>query len=106
MKILVSDILHSKIAAFHNEGLQIFPLLEQYYKLRDKVELSFEGVERCSTQFLNASIGKMYLLYEPDAVDSILLINPGTLPNLLSKVEEVKSNAIVSKNDMPVAAAQ
>lgn len=106
MKIFVSDILKSKIAAFHNEGLQIFPLLEQFYKQHNKVELSFEGVERCSTQFLNASIGKMYLLYEPDTVDNILLINPGSLPNLLSKVEEVKSNAIVSKNDNSIVPAQ
>lgn len=106
MKILVSDILHSKIAAFHNEGLQIFPILEKSYTKQDKIELSFEGVERCSTQFLNAAIGKMYLLYEPKIVDSILYINPGTLPNLLSKVEEVKTNAIYSKNELTVATAQ
>lgn len=106
MKILVSDILKSTIAAFHNEGLQIFPLLEQFYKQGEKVELSFEGIERCSTQFLNASIGKMYLIYEPDVVDSIILLNPGMLSNLLSKVEEVRFNAVMSKNDMTLATAQ
>lgn len=105
MKIIVSDILESKIAAFHNEGLQIFSMLEQQFKQHERVELSFEGIERCSTQFLNASIGKMYLLYNPESVDGILLINPGALSNLLSKVEEVKENAILSKEDSLFAGA-
>ncbi len=104
MKILVSDILNSKIAAFHNEGLQVFPLLEQQLNHREKVELSFEGIDRCSTQFLNASIGKMYLLYDASMVDSFLVINPGSLSSLMSKVDEVKANAIVSKEDPALAA--
>ncbi len=103
MKINVSDILRSTIAAFHNEGLQIFSLLQQQFLIKEKVELSFEGIERCSTQFLNASIGKMYLLYETEMVEEFLKINTGNLPNLLSKIEAVKENAIISKEDPELA---
>lgn len=103
MRITVSDILESKIAAFHNEGLQIFSMLEEQFKKHQRVELSFEGIERCSTQFLNASIGRMYLLYEPEAIDDFISVNPGTLSSLMSKIEDVKENAILSKEDSTFA---
>lgn len=97
MKIVVANIIKSKIAAFHNEGLQIFPLLESAYINGEHIVLSFDGVERCATQFLNASLGKMYLLYDPKIVDALVSIEDGNLTNLKIKISEVRENAIDSK---------
>lgn len=97
MSINIQNIINSKVAAFHNEGLQIFILLEEAYAKKQTVEISFEGLQRCSTQFLNAAIGKMYLQYDPALLNILIHYNFGTLQNLLAKIEEVKENAIDSK---------
>jgi hypothetical protein len=97
MQVVVKHIIESSIAAFHNEGLLVFPLLEQAYQNKEKAELSFVGIERCATQFLNASIGKLYMQYDPAVVDSLLSYDYGTLVNLAAKIAEVRENAIHSK---------
>ena len=97
MVINIKNIIESDIAAFHNEGLQIFSLLEQCYFKKQEITLSFEGLNRCSTQFLNAAIGKMYLQYDPALIDHLLHYNFGSLQNMDAKIEEVKENAINSK---------
>jgi hypothetical protein len=97
MQLVVKNIIQSSIAAFHNEGLLVFPLLEQSYLKKEQVELSFVGIDRCATQFLNASIGKLYMQYDPKMVDSLLSYNYGTLANLAAKIAEVRENAINSK---------
>lgn len=97
MKAVVKNIIQSTIAAFHNEGLEVFSLLEKAYKNQERIELSFEGIERCATQFLNASVGKMYMQYDPKIVDILISFNYGNLPYLSQKIAEVKDNAINSK---------
>lgn len=97
IKAVVKNIIQSTIAAFHNEGLQVFSHLEKAYKNQEQIELSFEGIERCATQFLNASIGKMYMQYDPMVLDVLITYNYDNLPYLSQKVAEVKENAINSK---------
>lgn len=97
MKAVVKDIIQSSIAAFHNEGLQVFPYLETAYKNKEHIEVSFAGMERCATQFLNASIGKMYMQYDPTVLDALISYDYANLPHLSEKIEEVKDNAIHSK---------
>ncbi len=97
MKAIVKDIINSTIAAFHNEGLQLFSQLERAYTNKERIEVSFVGIDRCATQFLNASIGKMYMLYDPKIVDSLISYDFGGLRHLKDKIEEVKLNAIDSK---------
>lgn len=97
MKAIVKNIIQSSIAAFHNEGLQVFPYLETAYKNKEHIEVSFEGIERCATQFLNASIGKMYLQYDPTVLDALITYDYANLHHLAEKIDEVKDNAINSK---------
>jgi hypothetical protein len=97
MIINIKNIIESNIAAFHNEGLQIFSILEKSYSKGQQVTVSFEGLKHCSTQFLNAAIGKMYLQYNPALLNNLLRYNFGDLQNMEAKVEEVKENAINSK---------
>jgi|SRR5882724_1304812 len=97
MKVVVKNIINSTIAAFHNDGILVYSHLEKAFLNKEQVELSFEGIERCATQFLNASIGKLYLQYDPHAVDNILQYNYANLSNLKAKISEVRNNAINSK---------
>jgi len=97
MKAVVKNIIQSTIAAFHNEGLQVYSFLEKAYDKKEHIEVSFEGIDRCATQFLNASIGKMYMQYDPTVLDALISYDYANLPHLASKIEEVKENAINSK---------
>jgi hypothetical protein len=60
MKILIKNVLESDAAIFHNEGLLVNGVIELGIKFGKKVSLSFDGIEHCSTQFLNAAIGKLH----------------------------------------------
>lgn len=97
MTIEVKEIIKSPIAAFHSDGLAVFAHLQNAYSNNKAVNLSFQGVEHCSTQFLNASIGKLYLQFEAAIIDSLLKYDTASIPHLAQKIEEVRENAINSK---------
>lgn len=96
MRIEVKSVINSPIAAFHNDGLLVYNLLEDSFKKKEPIELSFIGIDRCATQFLNASIGKMYLEHDPSILES-LIIYKDIDDNISFKLSEVKENAINSK---------
>lgn len=98
MKIIVNNILKSPFAAYHNEGLLIYQLIEQELKNMKPVELSFEGVETCSSMFLNACIGKLYLNFPPAQIESLLKYT-GTkeLKTFNAKLDDVIQNALNSE---------
>lgn len=98
MKVVIADMIQSDLAIFHDEGLQVYSYLASLLKSGEKIEVSFEKVERCSTQFLNASIGKLYLEFDQKLVDSYLSFNYGEINLLREKIVEVRDNAIHSKD--------
>lgn len=98
MKIKIANIIQSPFAIYHNEGIEIYKILEQALANNEKIEISFDGIKRCSTQFLNACIGKLYLLKEPQLVDHSISFDYSIHPPLLkAKIDEVRSNAISHK---------
>lgn len=97
MKILIANILNSKLAIYHEEGLVVFDALKEAYSKEKPIVLSFVGLSRCSTQFLNASIGKLYLSFDPKIVDSLVTYEYGDYSLMETKVKEVRDNAINSK---------
>lgn len=69
MNISVSDILKSQNAVFHEDGLFVFEAVDAAMKGNEKkVEVSFEDIRVCTTQFLNASFGKLLLAYGDDVI--------------------------------------
>lgn len=96
MTISIQNILNNEYAIFHNEGLSVYEILKNKIENREKTQLSFQGISRCSSQFLNACIGKLYLLYKQDQIDSLLTFeNTNELLDL--KIKDVIENAINSK---------
>lgn len=60
MLIRIQDILHSQNASLHDDGLMVFDVMKDAVDHhKTPVEVSFEGVKRCTTLFLNASFGKL-----------------------------------------------
>ena len=68
MNISVSDILQSKNAVFHEDGLMIFNAVATAMNTKEEIEVSFGGIRVCTTQFLNASFGKLLLTYGEEVV--------------------------------------
>ena len=97
MTIEVKEIIKSPIAAFHSDGLAVFAHLQTAYNNKEQITISFRGIQHCSTQFLNASIGKLYLQYDATIIDSLLQYDTASIPHLTQKIEEVRENAINSK---------
>ena len=98
MKALVFEIIKSELAIFHDEGLQVYEVLKKSIEEEQPIVLVFSKIERCSTQFLNAAIGKLYLLNDPSKVNKYLSFDYAELPHLSTKISEVRENAINSKN--------
>jgi hypothetical protein len=97
MKVVVKNIISSPFAAYLNEGLKIYELLEKEIDSNKPVELSFKGVESCSTMFLNSSVGKLYLNFPEKKIKSLLTYS-GTegLPTFSRKIKDVVANALDS----------
>ncbi len=96
MLIKIADIIKSDLALFHQEGLDVFNHLNSALVKGKSVKLSFKGIKRCSTQFLNASVGKLYLNNHPELVDSLITYDFASLDILKDKIADVKQNALNS----------
>ena len=94
MKLSVSQILNSESAIFHDEGLKVYDEIHKYAKNGDLVELSFHGITTCSTQFMNASVGKLYLEFSRQANTLLKIIDFSQLPLFESKLNDVIENAL------------
>lgn len=92
MKILIKNVLESNAAIFHNEGLLVNGVIELGIKFGKKVSLSFDGIERCSTQFLNAAIGKLYRDYEEQNATELLVITDAS-ESIQRRLDRVIKNA-------------
>lgn len=97
MTITIAHILKSDLAIYHEEGLVIYQQLQEAFDKGEKMNISFEGLSRCSTQFLNACIGKLYLINKPESVDALVSYNYANYELMKLKVSEVRDNAINSK---------
>lgn len=69
MELSVYKILNgSQNAVFHDDGLSVYQEVLLYVKREETVEVSFKGIKICTTQFLNAFVGKLLLDFGPDRV--------------------------------------
>lgn len=74
MKLVIADRIQSQTAAFRDEGQDVYAVLEQAMHAKQPFELSFERLETCSTQFLNASIGRLYRTFTAAEITSLMTI--------------------------------
>lgn len=95
MTLSINDIIQSKYAAYHSEGSKVFELVSHEIAEGKSVTLSFELIEACSSMFLNASVGKLYLNFSQERIESLLSYsNTGHLHTFTTKLHEVINNAL------------
>jgi hypothetical protein len=96
MKILIKNVLESDAAIFHNEGLLVNGVIELGIKFGKKVSLSFDEIEHCSTQFLNAAIGKLYRDHDIEILKLTFEVIDISL-SIQNRLDRVIKNAIRSE---------
>jgi hypothetical protein len=57
----ITDQLQKSFAMSQEDAEQIFPTLQQAVEHQQLIDLSFAGLETCSTLFLNSLLGRLYL---------------------------------------------
>lgn len=60
INLSITESIQSQTAAYRNEGQEVYKCMEKAMLTGQPFTLSFSGLDTCSTQFFNASIGKLY----------------------------------------------
>ena len=61
MKVIISNIIDASNAISHSDGLEVYKYLNSLKSKKEDITISFDGINRVSTAFLNACLGKMLL---------------------------------------------
>ena len=61
--IRLINLVNKKNADSLEDAEIVFPIIESAIKQQQKIDLSFEGMDICSTIFLNNFLGKLYLTF-------------------------------------------
>lgn len=91
-RLIVTEVIGKSSAILHNDGLKLYSLIAASAK-QGEVEISFEGIEFCTTSFLNASIGK----YIQDKRSEEGLRYVHAPKHVLEKLQLVRENALNEK---------
>ncbi len=75
MKYKVSDIINSNIAISQKRANIAYDFVSEKIRSKCKVDISFEGIEDCSSLFINYFIGKLYLDFGYNVVKDYLEIS-------------------------------
>lgn len=94
MRINIFDIIKSKNALLHDDGLSIFHEVEKLYDNNNHpIELDFSGINRLSTLFLNASFGKLLAKYGTEITrHNFHPINYSQITSFLDKFNDMWDN--------------
>lgn len=74
VKLIINEIIRTHTASYWDEAEQIYGYLDQAMSTQKPFELSFQGLETCSTRFLNASIGRLYRTFPKHQIETQLKI--------------------------------
>jgi len=105
MIIKIKDVLNSKDALLHSEGLTIFELINKAISEKKQVTLSFTGLDNCSSAFLMSAIGKFYYDHptETKTIEQYLKYNGIDKKYMLKeRLEQVIENALDPEHDKMV----
>jgi hypothetical protein len=62
-KLNIAQILNKNFALSQDDAIQLLPELTSALEQKSNLEISFDGIEGCSTLFLRALLGEFYLKY-------------------------------------------
>lgn len=92
-------VLDKEFALSQEDAEAIFPFLEKAITGKKSLDLSFDGLENCSTIFLNNLLGKLYLSFGEEVDKYIHFIGISNddlvLPNQLERLRRRALNSSV-----------
>lgn len=71
-KINVSAVLDSPSALTQEQGKQIYKLVSEAIRAKQRVTLDFDGIESMISPFLNNAIGKLYGEFSSETIKTFL----------------------------------
>ncbi|MEX2410026.1 MAG: STAS-like domain-containing protein [Candidatus Paceibacterota bacterium] len=89
--INISEILNKPNAILHTDGNKLYDAIIESIPGSKEITLSFEGISHCTTSFLNASLGKLWM-NKPELKDFFTFHEAS--PSLIEKIEMVKDHAL------------
>ena len=66
------DIIGTTAAISPRTGQKAYDFVSKLIESSQAVTISFNGVKDCTSAFCNSFIGKLYMNFSPDSVDSLL----------------------------------
>lgn len=100
MKIInIYEIINSRLAVFHNEGIEIYNEIESTIKRGEETTVSFKNLKVVTSQFLSASIGNLHYKNDQSQINLITLIDTEHIPNLNEKIKTIINYAIKQKEE-------
>jgi hypothetical protein len=99
----IASILEKNYAISQEDAFKILPQLEIAIQKKEKLQLSFEGLENCSTIFLRNTLGNLFLKYGKDVEKSIEITGLNPSDEILPiQIERLKSRALNSDTFRPI----
>ena len=89
--IVINNIISSSLAVNQEDGVTLYNVISSISPAN--LTISFIGIDRISTAFLNESIGLYTQLY--GSFDEVKLILPSDKPLFKAKIDDVVENALL-----------
>lgn len=94
----LATIISSPFCVSTEDGKMVHDRISQEISLKHNVELSFKGVARLTTAFLNAAIGQLYDEYSDEYIKQHLFYKDTNTSHAL-KIERTINNAKIFFKD-------
>lgn len=95
--IKLIDIVKSEFATSPKKGLLVYDFVVEIISSNKDILISFEGIEDCTTAFCNAFIGKIYMDFDIEKVNSLLHFRD--LPENGIWEKKIKNAILLGTND-------
>lgn len=74
-KIAVADLIGSRYGVASDDGARLYEAIHKHLSFNEDVEVSFVGITRLTTAFLNAAIGQAYNEFSEDFIRNHLKVS-------------------------------
>ncbi|OAG75767.1 hypothetical protein Amal_02866 [Acetobacter malorum] len=98
IKIVLSKTVGSPFCVSNADGVKVYDTILTHFKKNEAVDISFSGVTRLTTAFLNAAIGQLYDNVSEEKINCLLNYTDAA-PSHLAKIHTTVENAKKFFND-------
>jgi STAS-like domain of unknown function (DUF4325) len=95
--IKLIDIIKSEFATSPKKGLLAYDFVADIISSNKDVLVSFDGIEDCTTAFCNAFIGKIYMDFDIEKINTLLHIKD--LPSNSIWEKKIKNAILLGSNE-------